>query len=193
MPYGLSNTDNFINALRIAGNVSVPKSIEYERGRLIDMMSEMGQYFHDKKVALVGDPDQLTALTQFLIELDMIPSIVITGTPGKDFETKIKAICAEKNPNVEVRAFSDMHYMHQWIKNNPVDVLIGNTYAKLVARAEGDIPFVRFGFPIMDRMGHRCFPTVGYMGAMRLMEKISDAMMDYSERNGPDEHCELIQ
>jgi len=193
MPYGLSNTDNFINALRTAGNVTVPKSIEYERGRLIDMMSEMGQYFHDKKVALVGDPDQCIALAQFLVELDMIPSIVITGSPCRDFEAKIKAICAEKNPNVEARANSDQHFMHQWIKNNPVDVLIGNTYAKLVARAEGDIPFVRFGFPIMDRMGHRVFPTVGYMGAMRLMEKISDAMMDYSERNGPDEYCELIQ
>lgn len=193
MPVGLTNTDNFINALRIAGNVQVPKSLEYERGRLIDMMSEMGQYFHDKKVALTGDPDQCVALTKFLIELDMIPSIVITGTPGKAFEEKIRKLCAEKNPNVEVRAYSDQHYLHQWIKNNPVDVLIGNTYAKLIARAEGDIPFVRFGFPIMDRMGHRCFPTVGYMGAMRLMEKISDAMMDYAERIGPDEHCELIQ
>jgi nitrogenase molybdenum-iron protein beta chain len=193
MPFGLTNTDNFINTLRLAANVKVPKSINYERGRLVDMMSEMGQYFHDKKVALVGDPDQMIALTQFLIELDMIPSIVITGSPCKDFEARIKKICAEKNPNVEARASSDMHYMHQWIKNYPVDILIGNTFVKLIARAEGNIPFVRFGFPILERMGHRCFPTVGYMGAMRLMEKISDAIMDYAERTGPDERCEIVQ
>jgi nitrogenase molybdenum-iron protein beta chain len=192
MPYGLSNTDNFINALHLAGNIPVPKSLEYERGRLLDMMSDMGQYFHNKKVALVGDPDNVVALTQFLVELDMIPSIVITGTPGKAFEEKIREICKDKNPDVEVRANSDQHFMHQWMKNNPVDILIGNTYAKLIARAEGNMPFVRFGFPILDRMGHRCFPTVGYMGAMRLMEKISDALLDYSERNGPDEKVELI-
>jgi nitrogenase molybdenum-iron protein beta chain len=192
LPYGLSNTDKFIDALRLAGDVSVPKSIEYERGRLIDMMSDMGQYFHNKRVALVGDPDQLTALTQFLVELDMTPAIVITGSPSKGFEETIKKICAEKNADVEVRTNSDMHYMHQWMKNHPVDILIGNTYAKLVARAEGNMPYVRFGFPILDRMGHRCFPTVGYMGAMRLMEKISDSLLDYSERNGPDEKVELI-
>ncbi|HNX04394.1 MAG TPA: nitrogenase component 1, partial [Opitutales bacterium] len=193
MPFGLSNTDKFIDALRSACDVKVPKDIEYERGRLIDMMSAMGQYFHDKKVALTGDPDQLIALTQFLVELDMIPTIVITGTPGKAFEDRIREICKDKNPDVVVRAFSDQHFMHQWIKQNPVDVIIGNTYAKLISKAEGSTPYVRFGFPIMDRMGHRCFPTVGYMGAMRLMEKISDALLDYSDRIGPDETCEIIQ
>ena len=192
MPYGLSNTDNFINAVHQAANVPVPKSLEYERGRLLDMMSDMGQYFHDKRVAITGDPDNVVALTQFLIELDMIPAVVITGTPGKVFEEKIREICKEKNPNVEVRAFSDQHFMHQWIKANPVDIIIGNTYAKLIARAENNMPFVRFGFPILDRMGHRCFPSVGYMGAMRLMEEISDALLDYNERTGPDEKCELI-
>jgi nitrogenase molybdenum-iron protein beta chain len=45
-----------------------------------------------------------------------------------------------------------------------VDLIIGNTYCKYIARVE-NIPFVRFGFPVLDRMGHRFFPTVGYMGA----------------------------
>ena len=56
-----------------------------------------------------------------------------------------------------------MFLMHQWIKNEPVDLLIGNTYGKYIARDE-NIPLVRHGFPILDRVGHSYFPTVGYVG-----------------------------
>jgi nitrogenase molybdenum-iron protein beta chain len=52
---------------------------------------------------------------------------------------------------------------------------------------------VRFGFPVLDRMGHRYFPCVGYMGALRLMEKMTDAMLDHKDRECADEYFELIQ
>lgn len=55
-------------------------------------------------------------------------------------------------------------------KNEPVDMIIGNTYGKYIARTE-NIPLVRVGFPILDRVGHSYFPIVGYKGAMRLIEK----------------------
>jgi nitrogenase molybdenum-iron protein beta chain len=63
-----------------------------------------------------------------------------------------------------------MFLLHQWIKNEPVDLLIGNTYGKYIARDE-DIPFIRWGFPILDRQGHQYFPTVGYKGGLRFLEK----------------------
>jgi nitrogenase molybdenum-iron protein beta chain len=52
-----------------------------------------------------------------------------------------------------VKAGGDLFTLHQWIKNEPVDLLIGNTYGKYIARAE-DIPLVRLGFPILDRSVH---------------------------------------
>ena len=73
LPYGLGNTDLLIHALRNHGGVDVPATIGQERGRLLDAMSDMHQYFHGKRVALVGDPDHVIALTQFLVELDMKP------------------------------------------------------------------------------------------------------------------------
>ncbi len=76
---------------------------------------------------------------------------------------------------------ADMFLMHQWIKQEPVDLLIGNTYGKYIARDE-NIPFVRHGFPILDRVGHSYFPTVGYRGAMCLLEKILNAFMDRQDR-----------
>ena len=55
-----------------------------------------------------------------------------------------------------------------------------------------DIPLVRFGFPILDRIGHSYFPTVGYRGGLRLLEKILDALLDRKDRDAPEESFELV-
>ena len=192
LPIGLRATDAFVNSLRIAGDTAVPKFLEEERGRLVDTIGDVAQYLHEKKVALYGDPDQVESMCQFLVDLGMRPAVVISGTRGKKWEKRVRAICEPANPEVEIRGFSDIHYLHQWIKNHPVDLLIGNSFGKYVARAEGNLPFVRFGFPIMDRVGHRVFPTVGYAGGLRLVEKITDALFDYRDREDPDHEVELV-
>jgi len=84
-----------------------------------------------------------------------------------------------------------MFHLHQWIKNEPVDLLIGNTYLKYIARDE-DIPLIRHGFPILDRMGHSYFPTVGYAGALRLIEKFLTAIFDRADRDATETKFELV-
>lgn len=191
LPIGIGATDELIDALRLAGDTAVPSALEKERGRLVDMISDMSQYLHRKKVAIFGDPDHLTSTVRFLVELGMQPAIVVSGTPGKKWEKNIREICAPVTDSVEVKAFSDIHYLHQWIKANPVDLLMGNSYGKYVAREE-NLPFVRFGFPILDRVGHRAFPLVGYQGGMRIVEKITDAFFDKRDREDPDHEVELV-
>jgi nitrogenase molybdenum-iron protein beta chain len=193
IPVGLSASDRFISALSEAAKVPVPASFVAERGRLVDVIADMTQYLHGKKVAIFGDPDQLIPMVEFLLDLDMIPTHVISGTPGKKFTKKIQDLCAEKAPNVQVQngAQADMFLLHQWIKNEPVDLLIGNTYGKYIARDE-DIPFVRYGFPILDRIGHSYFPTVGYTGGIRLVEKMLSAIMDRQDRDCSDINVELV-
>jgi len=191
MPFGLQATDRFIDALRTIAGTSVPEEIMVERGRLVDMISDMHQYFYGKKVAIYGDPDQLIAMTEFLVALDMKPVHIVTGTPGKKFEKRIKEITASMGCEVNVKAAGDMFLLHQWIKNEPVDLLIGNSYGKYISRDE-DLPFVRWGFPILDRQGHQHFPTVGYMGGLRLLEKILGVLLDRKDRDDPEPKFELV-
>ncbi len=194
LPIGLAATDRFINLLRSLGGIKeVPLSIMQERGRLVDVISDMHQYFYGKRVALWGDPDQLVALSEFLVSLDMKPVYIVTGTPGRKFEERLAPILAGAVPDAKIKqgAGADMYLMHQWIKNEKVDLLIGNTYGKYIARDE-DIPFIRYGFPIMDRVGHSYFPSVGYMGGLRLLEKILDALLDRKDRDAPEESFELV-
>ncbi|MCP4161929.1 MAG: nitrogenase molybdenum-iron protein subunit beta [Deltaproteobacteria bacterium] len=191
LPIGLSSTDTFIDTLRKIAGTSVPDSITRERGQLVDIITDMHQYFFEKKVAVFGDPDQVIALTGFLVDLDMYPIHIVTGTPDKKFEEKIKKITESVPYEVNVKAKGDTFLLHQWIKNEPVDLLIGNTYGKYIARDE-DIPFLRFGFPIIDRIGHSYFPRVGYKGAMHLLVNILDLLLTRVDRDAPEESFELV-
>lgn len=192
LPIGISAVDRFIDLLRKTAGVAVPESITRTRGRLVDMITDTHQYYYGKRVALWGDPDQLVSLAEFLVDLDMKPVYIITGTPGKQFLPRIEQALKGRVPEAVVKqgAQADMFLLHQLIKNESVDLLIGNTYGKYVARDE-DIPLLRHGFPILDRVGHSYFPTVGYCGAMRLLEQILSRLLDRTDRDAPEESFEL--
>ena len=192
LPIGLRATDRFIQSLAKAGKVSIPESISEERGRMVDLITDMHQYFYGKRVAVYGDPDNIIPLVEFLTDIDMKPVYIVSGTPGKNFEKRMEGILAERVPEAKYKngPQADMLLMHQWIKQEPVDLIIGNSYGKYISRDE-NIPFVRMGFPILDRVGHSYFPTVGYMGGIRILEKILGALMDYQDANAPEESFEL--
>jgi nitrogenase molybdenum-iron protein beta chain len=191
LPIGLQATDVFIDHLRKVAGVSVPESLMVERGQVVDVLTDMHQYFYRRKVALVGDPDHLISLTQFLTDMDMNVRCIITGTPaGPKFENSIKKIAGDE-VTVKSGAGADMFCFHQWVKNEKPDLLFGNTYAKYIARDE-DIPLIRIGFPIYDRVGHQYFPITGYRGALRLLEKILDALLTRQDRDANEENFELV-
>lgn len=191
IPIGLKATDRFVTALSRHANVPVPESISAERGRLIDLIADNQKYFYGKRVALWGDPDTLIPLCEFLVSMDMRPVYVVSGTPGKPFEERLKVILKDI-PEAKFKGgeLADMFQMHQWIKQEGVDLLIGNTYGKYIARDE-DLPFVRYGFPIADRPGHNFFPKTGYVGATNLAIQILNAFMDHMDRTSPDEKVEF--
>jgi nitrogenase molybdenum-iron protein beta chain len=191
LPIGVASTDAFIQSLRPYGN-AVPEELEIERGRLIDMISDIQQYFHQKRVAVAGDPDHVIGLVQFLLELGAKPVYVITGSHGNHFEKRLHEILDPVVPDAKIKQAADFFELHQWIKNGPVDLLIANTYGKHIARVE-NVPFVRVGFPILDRVGHRFFPTVGYAGAIRLIDQMFNALLDKKDRECAEEWFELVQ
>jgi nitrogenase molybdenum-iron protein beta chain len=191
LPIGIKATDAFVDALRVSAGVSVPETLMVERGQYLDVMLDMNQYVSGKKVSLVGDPDMLIGMAAFCAENDMQVLHVVSGTaPGPKFERRIKEICGE-SVIVKSGAQADMFYFHQLVKNNKPDFVFGNTYCKYICRDE-DIPLIRIGFPIYDRIGHSYFPVTGYRGGLRLLEKVLDAVMDRQDRDALEEKFELV-
>jgi len=190
-PIGVRGTDKFLLAVSRATGQEIPAELEEERGQLIDVMADLHSHYHGKKVAIFGDPDVVIGLTAFLLELGMIPRYVLTGTPGEVFEREVKQMLQAAGVDGVTKSAGDLFSLHQWIKAEPVDLLMGTTYGKYIARAE-DIPLVRVGFPILDRGVHSYMPILGYKGALRLIEMISNALLDRQDRDAQDEDLELM-
>jgi len=192
MPVGVAYTDQYVMALQEQSKHEVPAELEAERGRLIDLMLDSAQYTTGKKVAIFGDPDVVIGLTSLALEMGLIPKYVITGTPKEEFASKIEALFSQyATTGCTVKANADLFELHQWIKNERVDLLLGSTYGKQIARAE-DIPFVRAGFPVIDRYGGPLQPIVGYAGGIRLVEQIVNALLDRFDRDVADEDFEIV-
>lgn len=193
LPFGIKATDRFVQALSKLGSVTIPDSVTDDRGRLVDMITDMHQYLHGKRVALWGDPDVIIPVAEFLTDIDMKPVYIVSGTPGKHFMQRMESILSVKVPEAKYKngERADLFLLHQWIKQEGVDLLIGNTHGKYIARDE-NIPLVRLGFPIIDRVGHSYFPLVGYKGGMRLVENILNAILNKFDAECPEEKVELV-
>jgi len=191
IPIGHKATDRYLMSLSRHANLPIPDSLSDERGRLIDMVADNAKYLYGKRVALWGDPDTLIPLTEFLVSLDMRPVYIVSGTAGKPFNERMQEILKDI-PEAKYKSgeMADMFQLHQWIKQEGVDLLIGNTYGKYMARDE-NTPFVRFGFPIADRPGHNFFPKTGYEGATNLVIQFLNAFLDHMDRTCAEEKVEF--
>ncbi len=56
LPIGLTATDTFIDTLRRIAGVTVPDSLNIERGQLLDVITDMQQYFYRAKGGPGGGP-----------------------------------------------------------------------------------------------------------------------------------------
>ena len=192
LPIGVKNTDVFLMAMAEIGKTGVHPELERERGQLLDIMLDAHFYHYGQEVAIFGDPDTCLGLTNLALEMGMIPKYVLTGTPGDKFSQKAEALFQEYG-RTDCRAIAggDLMLLHQLVKQRKPALLIGTSYGKQIAKAE-DIPFVRAGFPILDRYGHALFPMVGYLGALRMVEKITDALLDRQDKDAADEDVEIV-
>ena len=192
LPIGVEATDSYIMELAKISKAEVPGEIEEQRGQLIDLLLDSHQYTYQKTVAIYGDPDITVGLTALCLEMGMIPKYVITGTPKEDFTREVRALLDRYGvTDAVVKANADLFELHQLIKNSPVDLLMGNSYGKAIAKAE-DIPLVRAGFPILDRYVHAYLPLVGYAGMIRMVERVTNTLMDRQDALCADEDLETV-
>jgi nitrogenase molybdenum-iron protein beta chain len=182
-PVGIKNTDNFFREISNITGRTVSKEIEDERGRAVDAMIDSHPYVHGKRFALVGDPDLLLGLISFLMEMGGIPVHIVCTNGDKYFREDAEAILSESPFGQEGRVYinKDMWHLRSLIFTDPVDMLIGNSYAKLLWRDTGT-PLIRIGFPLFDRHHLHRYPIIGYQGVLNLVNWVVNTVLDEMDR-----------
>lgn len=183
MPIGVENTDRFLEEISRLTSNPVPEELEAERGRAVDAMVDSHPYVHGKRFALVGDPDLLLGLIKFLMEMGGEPVHIVCTNGDKRFEEEANALLSSSyyGRNGKVYTGRDMWHLRSLMFTEPVDLLIGNSYAKFLWRDTGT-PLIRIGFPIFDRHHLHRYPIVGYQGVINLVNWIVNTVLDEMDR-----------
>lgn len=182
LPVGLKNTDKFFQTMNQISGCKIPEKYQNERGRLIDTMIDVHKYVYGVRVAIFGDPDTVLGLLSLALEIGMHPVLVTSGSKAVGFSGCAQTRIDKVNPDCETTILEgvDFDTFNDVVKEIKPDMLIGNSNGKYISEAE-NIPLVRVGFPIMDRVGAQRILMVGYRGAMELIDRITNTILETEE------------
>ncbi|NDY55245.1 Fe-only nitrogenase subunit beta [Desulfovibrio sulfodismutans] len=187
-PIGIRNTDTFLANVRKLTGKPIPQSLVRERGVAIDALTDLTHmFFADKRVAIYGNPDLTIGLTEFCIDLEMKPMVVLLGDDNTNYakDPRIKALQEHVDWDMEIVTNADFWELEDRIKNKglKLDLILGHSKGRFISIDYG-IPMFRVGFPTYDRAGMYRHPVVGYAGAVWLAEQMANVLftdMEYKK------------
>ncbi|HOV04295.1 MAG TPA: nitrogenase molybdenum-iron protein subunit beta, partial [Kaistiaceae bacterium] len=190
IPMGLGWTDAFLMKVSEITGKEIPASIEKERGRLVDMMTDSHAWLHGKKYALWGDADYLLGMVKFLLELGAEPRHIVCHHANKRWKKAMEKLLSESpyGKDCEVHVGADLWHMRSLVFTDKPDFMIGNSYGKFIERDtkyKGDefqVPLIRIGFPIFDRHHLHRQTTLGYEGAMNILTTLVNAVLEQLDK-----------
>lgn len=182
LPIGVEACDQFCQALaRISGN-PVPPEFAEERKRLVDSYVDAHKYAFGLRVAIFGDEEMVAALARFAVETGMVPVLCVTGGSTERIHQALKDLdCPEE---IHVLGTADYEDVAELCRAYRPALLLGPSKGYVVARML-DIPLVRVGFPVQDRMGGPRLLHVGYKGTQRLFDQIINTWLEYEQAHSP--------
>ncbi len=175
LPIGIRATDTLIEHLTQVTGVDSPRWLAQERGRLLDAYADGHKYVFGKRVALYGDPEWVASLAIFLLEIGARPVVCATGARNRAL-TKALEQCPPGSVD-EVLDDTDFVRFEAACRRTHPDLLIGSSKGYAVARTL-DIPILRLGFPIHDRIGAGRIEVMGYRGSTWLFDSIVNVLLE---------------
>lgn len=183
IPIGIKETDSFFNVLEILSGKSTPEKYVKQKGRLIDSYVDGHKYLFGKKAVVYGEEDLVVALVSFLEEIGVHTVLCASGGNSGHLKKTIEEKVNPKN-RINIRDDCDFEEIAAECKDIKPDILIGNSKGYYISR-ELNIPLIRVGFPVHDRIGGQRIRHIGYEGTQELFDKIVNALIEYKQDHSP--------
>jgi len=182
IPVGIGETDRFFRALEQISDAAMPKKYEKERGRLVDAYIDGHKAVSGKRAVVYGEADFVASMASFLNEIGIVPALCATGASTRKFKETVSAGLAAHQKDIIIREDADFEDMLEICRDIGVDIIIGNSKGYYLAK-NLNIPLVRAGFPIHDRIGGQRILHVGYEGTQQLFDRIVNALIEHKQRS----------
>lgn len=170
---GLASNDRLVQLLSQLSGQPVPARIRRQRSQLLDAMLDAHFHLGKLKVAIGAEPDLLHAAGSTLHEMgaELVCCVTTTHSP------LLAQLPAE---SVLIGDLEDLE-----TGAAQADVLITHSHGRQAAERL-DLPFLRMGFPIFDRIGNAHRLMVGYRGTRAFLFEVANLMMGRLTHATPD-------
>ena len=172
---GLKSADRFVALLASISGRSVPAKIRRRRSQLQDALLDGHFQFGGKRVAIAAEPDHLYMLANFFAGLGAQVAVAVTTTG--------QSTILEKVPAAEVKVGDLMDFEDLAAG---CDLLVTHSHGRQAAERL-DIPLMRVGFPIFDRLGSQHKRTVLYDGTRDLIFEVANIFQANLHAHSPED------
>jgi nitrogenase molybdenum-iron protein NifN len=177
LPIGLRESDAFFELLAGLSGREVPAQYQRERGRLVDGLIDGHKYVFEKRAIVYGEEDLVIGLTAFLCEIGVTPVLCATGGHSKYFEKALRAAAPALPAESLVKERFDFAEITEVAPSLKPDFLMGSSKGYQTARSL-NVPLIRVGFPIHDRIGGQRVLHLGYRGAQELYDRVVNTLLE---------------
>jgi len=177
-PVGIRNTDAFLKAVSEMTGQPIPAQLVEERGLALDAIADIGHMFlADKRVAIYANPDLAIGLTEFCLDLEMKPRLLLLGDDNSGYVKDPRVLALQESaPDLEIVTNADFWDLESRIQQGlELDLILGHSKGRFIS-IDYKVPMVRVGFPTYDRAGMYRHPVLGYGGAMFLAETMANTL-----------------
>ncbi|MBP2653961.1 MAG: nifK 9 [Firmicutes bacterium] len=181
IPIGIKNCDTFFRAIKEITGKALPDSVRTERGRLLDAMVDSHKYNFAGRSVIFGEAELVYAVSQLCIENGVYPAVVATGGAGGKLAELLHPMVKECPEPVKVLPESDFSEIREKSSSAGVNIAIGHSEGRYLTEHE-NIPLVRIGFPVHDRVGGQRILSVGYTGTTLLLDRITNTLLESKYR-----------
>lgn len=178
IPIGIHNTDLFMKEMGCCpSECELPRDLSGDRARLIDSYLDGHKYLFGKRAAVYGDEDLVVSLASFLSETGVQPVLCASGGASGKLAEKLKRHVLEGFQPEEILEDADFETLHEYARKMDLDFLIGNSKAYYISK-DLDVPLIRCGFPVHDRIGAQRILHVGYKGTQNLYDTVVNTVLE---------------
>lgn len=177
VPIGIHCTDILFQTLEEVSGRNIPLCHQKTRGRLVDALGDAHKYLFGKRAIVFGEDDFVISLATFLLETGMQLSVCGGSGRGEGLEKKITQLVEEHDGEMPIiYEGTDFKQIEMAAMQKGGDIFVGNSKGYKISRSF-DIPLVRIGFPIHDRIGGQRILHLGYKGALNLLDLITNEII----------------
>ncbi len=184
LPIGIKETDAFFSILEKLSGKETPEKYKKERGRLIDAYVDGHKIMFGKKAIIYGEEDLVIGLAKFLSETGIEVILAITGGNSGNLKTILSGSQNKSEHMMTIGDDMDFEDLAELAKELDANIMIGNSKGYYIAR-KLNIPLVRVGFPVHDRIGAQRLQHLCYEGTQSLYDRIANALMEFKQENSP--------